>query len=107
MSSSDSSDDGPLPEGEFDVEAIKNIRIRKKPKSSANEEGYIVQYLIKWKGYPDSEMSWEPESNLRCDDLLKQWKPRVLREIIEWKKAEEERNNTPNDNPSTRRVRRR
>src|SRR5438045_1413287 len=97
MSSSDSSDDSPLPEGEFDVETIKKIRVRENPESSANEEGYIVEYLIKWKGYSGSDaMTWEPESNLRCDDLLKLWKPRVLRKIIEWK----EKKKSPNYNPS-------
>ncbi len=32
-----------------------------------------VQYLIKWKGYPLSEASWEPESNLNCPELLKKF----------------------------------
>ncbi len=32
-----------------------------------------IQYLIKWKGYPLSEASWEPESNLNCPDLLKEF----------------------------------
>jgi len=30
-----------------------------------------IQYLVKWKGYPLSEASWEPESNLNCPELLK------------------------------------
>ena len=30
-----------------------------------------IQYLIKWKGYPLSEASWEPEKNLNCPDLIK------------------------------------
>lgn len=30
-----------------------------------------IQYLIKWKGYPLSEASWEPETNLNCPELLK------------------------------------
>ena len=32
-----------------------------------------IQYLIKWKGYPLSEASWEPESNLNCPELLKKF----------------------------------
>jgi len=32
-----------------------------------------VQYLIKWKGYPLSEASWEPEENLNCPELLKEF----------------------------------
>ncbi|KAG4094185.1 chromo domain-like protein [Neocallimastix lanati (nom. inval.)] len=32
-----------------------------------------IQYLIKWKGYPLSEASWEPEENLICLKLLKKF----------------------------------
>ncbi|OUM69755.1 hypothetical protein PIROE2DRAFT_37875 [Piromyces sp. E2] len=33
-----------------------------------------IQYLVKWKGYPLSEASWEPEENLNCPKLLKEFK---------------------------------
>ena len=32
-----------------------------------------IQYLIKWKGYPLSEASWESENNLNCPDLLEEF----------------------------------
>ena len=32
-----------------------------------------IQYLIKWKGYPLSEASWEPEENLNCPEILKKF----------------------------------
>ena len=35
-----------------------------------------IQYLIKWKGYPISESSWEPKSNLNCPELLKDFNSR-------------------------------
>ncbi|XP_023675079.1 histone-lysine N-methyltransferase SUV39H1 [Paramormyrops kingsleyae] len=28
-------------------------------------------YLVKWKGYPESQNTWEPRKNLRCVKLLK------------------------------------
>ena len=30
-----------------------------------------IQYLIKWKGYPLSEASWELEENLNCQEILR------------------------------------
>uniref|UniRef100_A0A915DDB0 Chromo domain-containing protein n=1 Tax=Ditylenchus dipsaci TaxID=166011 RepID=A0A915DDB0_9BILA len=33
----------------------------------------IFEYELKWKGYPDSENTWEPESSLKCDFLLKEF----------------------------------
>jgi hypothetical protein len=49
------------PQKEYEVETILDCqKIRGKNK-----------YLIKWKGYPPSENTWEPESNLNCPELLK------------------------------------
>ena len=54
-------------EEEYEVEAI--IAWRKR--------GRTRQYLIKWKGYPTSDNSWEPESNLkRSRRLLETYKQR-------------------------------
>ena len=52
-------------EEEFEVEAIIGHR-----KRWGN-----MQFLIKWKGYPTSENSWEPERNLEnADELLRTYK---------------------------------
>ena len=33
-----------------------------------------LRYLVKWVGYDDKENTWEPEQNLRC--------PRIVREYM-------------------------
>lgn len=50
---SDDEDEG-LDEGEeeYEIEAIRDHRGR--PNGS-------IEYLIKWKGYPESDNTWEPE----------------------------------------------
>ena len=33
-----------------------------------------MHYLVKWKGYPTSDNSWEPEGNLNADELIAKFK---------------------------------
>lgn len=50
---------------EYEIEAI--VKHKKTP------SGY--SYLLKWKGYPSSENSWENEDNLPCKEFLQNyWK---------------------------------
>lgn len=39
-----------------------------------------VEYLLKWAGYPWSECSWEPEENLDCPDVMKEFEQRMAEE---------------------------
>uniref|UniRef100_A0A915Q308 Chromo domain-containing protein n=1 Tax=Setaria digitata TaxID=48799 RepID=A0A915Q308_9BILA len=55
-------DDEDVAEGEFVVEAILGERYNKRKK--------MKEYLLKWKGYSDAENTWEPETNLDCDELI-------------------------------------
>lgn len=47
---------------EYDVEAILDVRHLKNKKR---------EYLIRWKGFSPNSDSWQPEDNLSCDELLK------------------------------------
>jgi len=47
-------------EEEYQVESIVDHRMKKGKK----------EYLVKWKGFDDEENTWEPTSNLNCDDLV-------------------------------------
>jgi hypothetical protein len=40
--------------------------------------GRGLQYLIKWKGFPNEDCSWEPRRNLNCPDLLAEFQQRQL-----------------------------
>jgi hypothetical protein len=52
---------------EHEVEFITRHRLR----------GHSHQYLVKWKGYPTADNTWEPESNLdHAAELLKEYKDR-------------------------------
>src|SRR6266705_802275 len=59
-------------EGHYEIERILTSRPTRNRKST--------QYLIKWKGYPDSENSWLPAKELQsARDLLKQFHDRQVR----------------------------
>src|SRR5712675_2343060 len=50
---------------EYEVEAIVNHRHHGRRRQ--------LQYLIKWKGYPSSDNTWEAADDVHADDLLKSY----------------------------------
>jgi len=50
---------------EYKVESIVNHR--------HYGRGHHLQYLIKWKGYPSSDNTWEPEENVHAENLMKEY----------------------------------
>src|SRR6267142_3496264 len=55
-------------ENEYEVETIRKHRHFGKNKK--------LQYLLKWKGYPESDNTWEPVEQLHAPQLLKEYHSR-------------------------------
>ena len=51
---------------EFEVEDLLDHRSRRGS----------VEYLVKWKGYPVFESTWEPSTNLHCPRILSAYRQR-------------------------------
>src|SRR5260370_22706 len=53
----------------------------------------MLQYFVKWKGYPESDNTWEPIQNIHAPDLLKRYHQRYP--------LQDKRRNEQNRKPST------
>ena len=56
-------------EPEYEVEKILDKKARGK--------GRKMYYLIKWKGYPASDNSWEPMDDVHAPELIADWEKKT------------------------------
>lgn len=82
-------DDDEAGEDEYEVEAVRSHRPLK------GAEAWNMEYLIKWKGWRESDNTWEPESNLPQEMVNDYWKkqpsksqPKKFEQIQKRKAAE-------------------
>ena len=54
----------------YSVERVVDKRITK---------DNLVQYLIKWEGYPDSENTWESAENCNCPELIRKFEENLIK----------------------------
>lgn len=77
--------DPPVPaeeedEEEFVVEKIIDSRVK----------GGKKEYFLKWKGFPDSENTWEPSDNLDCPELISAYEDKAKKKKEEAKKRKKD-----------------
>ncbi|RZC42410.1 Chromo domain containing protein, partial [Asbolus verrucosus] len=53
---------------DFEVERILDVYFKRNGQR---------EFLVSWKGYPQSQNSWEPEENMDCKDLIKKFMDKV------------------------------
>jgi hypothetical protein len=64
-----------LMKGEDEYEVEKIIDVKHKGR------GCKLHYLVKWKGYPTSDNSWEPRENIHAEALIKEFHERNSKHI--------------------------
>jgi Chromo (CHRromatin Organisation MOdifier) domain len=69
-----------LVDGEDEYEVKKIIDMKHKGK------GHKHYYLVKWKGHPTSNNSWEPRENIQVEELIREFHKKNSKQIKTKKK---------------------
>ena len=56
------------------VDSTEEYKVEKILDSRKFSRGHKLQYLVKWKGYPDSENQWVDENDVFADDAVREFK---------------------------------
>ncbi|KAI4371868.1 hypothetical protein MLD38_010168 [Melastoma candidum] len=79
-----------LAEGFYEIEAVRRKRVRKGE----------VQYLIKWRGWPEAANTWEPFENLSyCVDVVEAFEERLMSGKSRSSRKRKRKNATPHIQP--------
>ena len=77
----------------------KNMKLKKSSNHKRFGRGRKVQYLVKWKGYPESENQWVDWDNLHADEVIADFKKKNP-EAVSHIKAEGSEADLNNSQPS-------